>query len=366
VNNATEFAPQWASPPGDTIADVLSVRSWSHTEFAERLGESLDVVEDLLAGRVAITIGLARRLHEILGASIAFWMARDLQYREDARRLQEMQLEWRDALPLADMTRLGWIPPEAGRGSDIDMLLDYFDVPSVPAWHARYAAVFETVDFRTSPTFRSHPGAVAAWLRQGERVAATLPCAPWNTEAVRETLESLRALTRVRDPERFLPRLRAAVAACGVAVALIPAPTGCRASGATMWLSADKALLLLSARHLTDDHFWFTFYHECGHLLLHRDTQLFLEGEGVTAAAQEDEANAFAADVLVPPEIRAALQKVSLTTEGVLRLASQAGVAPGILVGQLQQMGRLGPERLNRLKRRYEWVGDRLVSRERR
>jgi plasmid maintenance system antidote protein VapI len=243
-----DFLPQWASPPGETIADALLARRWSHIEFAEQLGESSDVVDDLLDGKMAITIGLARRLHEVIGASVAFWMARDLQYREDVARIRKVQDEWLEALPVSDMTRLGWIPSQPGRADDIDVLLGYFNVPSVAAWRERYAEVLENVDFRTSPTFDSHPAAVAAWLRQGERVAESQVCAPWNAVALRAVLISLRALTRVRDPERFLPKLRAAMAACGVAVAIVPAPMGCRASGATMWLSAEKALLLLSAR----------------------------------------------------------------------------------------------------------------------
>lgn len=364
MSNTTEFLPLWASPPGDTIADVLSARRWSHTEFAARIGESIDVVEDLIAGRLPITIGLASRLQEVIGASVAFWLTRDLQYREDVERLRKAQEEWRAAFPLADMTRFGWIPPRTHRSNDIDVLLNFFDVPSMSAWRGRYAGVLEKANFRTSPKFESHPAAVIAWLRQGERIAAEISCAPWNAVSFRNTLEYVRALTRIGRPERFLPKLRAAAAACGVAVAVVRAPTGCRASGSTMWLSPDKALLMLSARHLTDDHFWFTFFHECGHLILHRQTRLFLEGEDITGSPQEEEeANAFAVDMLVPPDIQDALRKVPLSTKGVLRLSTKAGIAPGILVGQLQQMGRLRPEGLNRLKRRFEWDGDRLVSR---
>jgi Zn-dependent peptidase ImmA (M78 family) len=176
-------------------------------------------------------------------------------------------------------------------------------------------------------------------------------------------LVELRALTRVRDPERFIPRLQAAAARCGVAVVVLQAPSGCRASGAVRWLTDNKALVLLSARHLTDDHFWFTFYHECAHLILHRETRLFLDEDGDTATAMESEANALAAEMLVPLTFHDALARVRLETFAIVRLATEMGVAPGILIAQLQRMERVPRHHLNRLKRRYEWVNGQLVSR---
>lgn len=80
------FCPDWASPPGDTIVDVLQERGVSIAEFADQIGQPRRNVGDLLDGRTAITISLARQLHQVLGASVEFWMARDLQYREDIER----------------------------------------------------------------------------------------------------------------------------------------------------------------------------------------------------------------------------------------------------------------------------------------
>lgn len=367
VTNTSEFLPQWTSPPGHTIADVLSMRQLSRAEFARLLDESPVFVDGLLEGRAPITLGLARRLQDVIGGSVAFWMTRDRQYRNDVARLRDAGMPWLLELPLDDMSRLGWITADPPPGFEVETLLRYFAVPSVPVWRARYASVLEAAAFRTSPTFQSTPGAVAAWLRQGERIAEAIACAPWNPEALRQTLVEIRALTRVREPERFIPRLQAAAARCGVAVVVLPAPSGCRASGAVRWLSADKALILLSARHLSDDHFWFTFYHECGHVLLHRETPLFLDDDDDATAMQakaEAEANAFAAEVLVPPVYGQSLARVRLETMAVVRLASEIGIAPGILVAQLQRMNRLAQNRLNRLKRRFEWRQGRLVSRE--
>jgi HTH-type transcriptional regulator/antitoxin HigA len=141
-------------------------------------------------------------------------------------------------------------------------------------------------------------------------------------------------------------------------VVIVRAPTGCRASGATRFVSASKALLLLSFRYLSDDHFWFTFFHEAGHLLLHGEKALFLEGAEMSATKEEEEANEFAARVLIPPEFHTALLDLSVNGREVIRFAKFTGVSPGIIVGQLQHHGRVKRNQLNSLKRWFKWGSD--------
>lgn len=359
----SEFLPQWTSPPGDTISAVMSSRHLSRGDLAQLLDQPLGFVEGLLEGREAITLRIARGLQEFIGGSASFWMTRDRQYRDDVERLREAGTPWLLELPLVDMERFGWIASEPPEGFEVESLLRYFAVPSVPVWRARYAAVLQDAAYRTSPTFESTPGAMAAWLRQGERVAESMECKPWDADALQRMLLEMRALTRVRDPKRFVPKLQEAAARCGVAVVVLQAPSRCRASGAVRWLSNDKALVLLSARHLTDDHFWFTFFHECGHLLLHRETRLFLDEDNEAETAIEEEANRFAAETLIPARYYDELALVNLETFAILQLATDIGVAPGIVVAQLQRMERLPKSHLNRLKRRYAWEEGKLVSR---
>src|SRR5262249_51187056 len=157
--------------------------------------------------------------------------------------------------------------------------------------------------FRTSATFDSQPGAIAAWLRQGEYEAGKIHCDRWDPDAFRQQLQVIRGLTREREPEVFLPELKRLCACCGVAVvAPLRAPKGCRASGASWFRSPGRPLLMLSFRYLTDDHLWFTFFHEAAHLLLHGDRSLFLEGEDRETSKEEEEANTFAANTLIPTE----------------------------------------------------------------
>jgi len=209
---------------------------------------------------------------------------------------------------------------------------------------------------RTSPTFSSKPGALHAWLRKGELEAAKMTCAPWNAAALRVALVKIRTLTRVRDPAVFLPRLTQICAACGVAVVVTRTPNGCRASGAAKFLSGGKGLILLSFRYLSDDHFWFTFFHEVAHLLLHPQCGLFLEGNQRGESKEEEEANEFSARILIPGRYENEMKSLASTAFAIARFAKRIGVSPGIVVGQLQHLEIVPRQRMNNLKVRFQWT----------
>jgi HTH-type transcriptional regulator / antitoxin HigA len=360
---STDFLPDWVSAPGDTVADILEERDISTVEFARRIGQPSEYARDLIRGRVRITSETAHRLEAVLGASATFWITRETQYREDLSRLRreaplEDEASWLSELPVRDMIRFGWIAPVRNLAEKVAECLRFFDVQDIRTWRNTYRDVMESAAFRTSPTFGSRQAAVATWLRRGEIEGESVACNPWDPKKFRAALTELRYLTRKKDPEIFIRELKRRCAECGVAVVIVRAPSGCRVSGATRFVSPTKALLLLSFRHLSDDHFWFTFFHEAGHLLLHSKKALFLEGISTISNKEETEANDFAACTLIPNEFQQEFLSLSADGREVMRFAKLAGVSPGIVVGQLQHLGKIRHNQLNNLRRRYTWGED--------
>lgn len=350
------FSPDWISPPGNTIVQILRDRGMSITEFSKEIGQSHDEVQALLDGRAPISIATARQLARVLGASVEFWMSRDCQYRDNVARLTLVHKEWLAELPVADMVKYNWMGPIPEPSMALASCLRYFDVPSVSVWSTRYEKLSEHYAFRKSDSAESRPAAIAAWLRQGEIEAAQVECCEWNRVLLQSSLPRMRSLTKIKDPNVFIPKLQDLCAKCGVAVVIVRAPSGCPASGATRFLPNGKALLQLSFRYLKDDHFWFSFFHEVGHLLLHGETGFFIEGDRSSDSPEEQAANDFAADVIVPTEYKGELMKLRADANSVMRFAVRVGVSAGIIVGQLQHLEVIGHERLNHLKRSYKWA----------
>jgi len=351
----TEFRPNWVSAPGDTIAEILGERGLSVPDFAAMMGFALERADDLLQGRATITIRTAQKLEQTLGGSVEYWVARDHQYRQDVARLHAADRDWLGELPLSDMVKFRWLQPSPRPTEEVEACLRFFGVTSVAAWRRTYQSIESQVAFRTSRSFDSRPTSVAAWIRKGEIEGTKIECAPWDAARFADSLLEIRGLTRERAPERFIPALQKVCSASGVAVAVVRAPSGCRASGATRFVSRDKALLLLSFRFLSDDQFWFSFFHEAAHLLLHGHDRVFLEGLGPEPTVQEAEANAFAESVLVPAEFRDALLRLPLDQRSIVRFAARIGISPGIVVGQLQHHEKVRRGHFNALKRRFRW-----------
>ena len=82
------FAPDWASPPGDTVADLIEERGLTPAEFAARMGYSAKYVNHLVQGKAALTEDAALRLEPVLGASADFWLTREARYRGCVERLK--------------------------------------------------------------------------------------------------------------------------------------------------------------------------------------------------------------------------------------------------------------------------------------
>jgi HTH-type transcriptional regulator/antitoxin HigA len=361
MTSSLGLEPDWVSPPGEAIEDLLAQHGLSVSNLASQLGQSEHYIQGLLAGSESLHKDLALGLERLLGGSAQFWLNRESQYRRDLAALQSTGRlmgddEFLDSLPIQEMVTYGWIPPVRSRLESVAKCLAFFEVPTIGAWQSRYLESKAIAAFRTSATFESKKGSVSAWIRWGEIQAGRAACQPWEPESFRAALANIRRLTRIKDPAAFVPRLQEIAKSCGVAVVVAKAPAGCRASGAARFLSTRRAMILLSFRHLTDDHFWFSFFHEAGHLLLHDKTQVFIDGEEKSTVLQEREANEFASGCLIDSNQSAILNRLNMNSRSIIRFALRAGVAPGIVVGQLQHSGRLRPNQLNSLKRRYKWT----------
>lgn len=136
-------------------------------------------------------------------------------------------------------------------------------------------------------------------------------------------------------------------------------------SGAAFISQSGRRTIALSARHLSDDHFWFSLMHEIGHVLLHDLTETVVDDLDTESEEHtEIEANEFAAEALNPgglSQLGAGTGR-GPTMRQVVAYASQQGVAPGIIVGQLHHAGVLRPNQLNQLRRRYKWDGTSLKT----
>ena len=253
------------------------------------------------------------------------------------------------------MIKRGWLEGVQDKVAQLHELLAFLGIAYPEQWQDMWDEA--AIDFRKAPSFQSDEYALSAWLRQGEREAQDIICVPFTDRKVfKQTLMTIRSLT-VEPPEIFQPALEKLCAAAGVAVVFVPELAKTHVCGATRWLSPQKALIQLSLRYKTDDHLWFTFFHEAAHILLHSKKEIFLDDKDASAP-QEQEANTFAADFLISQHD---LQRFIATDtfrrkHGIQEFAQSIGIAPGIIVGRLQRDGKLPHSHCNDLKQHLAWT----------
>ena len=362
------YKPNYVLAPGATLLEMLEERGWTQAELAHRMGRPLKTINEIVKGKASITPETALQLERTLGASASFWLNNERRYREHLAREDEessfaQHASWLKELPVKKMIDLGWIPAARTAGERVREVLKFFAIANPMPWPD--LGGLASGAFRKSLVYDSHSAALAAWLRRGELEAEKVATAPYNEQKLRLLLPTLRALT-LESQASFEQKLRDLCGECGVAVALVPELPGVRVSGVARWLGAlgrQKAVVQMSYRYRSNDSFWFTFFHELGHLLLHRKQGLFIDFEGQKYTDQQEaEANEFAAEVLIPAAKLSPSKKAAWNESRIRATAQMLGIHPGILVGRLQH-GKALPYRtaLNSLKEKLSWADSKAL-----
>jgi len=331
------FRPDYAIPPGETLRERLAELNLSQAEVATRANLSTKHVNQIVQGGAPITLETAIVLERITGLPARYWNRREADYREGLLRSKPRALtddddKWLSSLPIKELQKRGKLPVEKNRGRLFDAALSFFGVANREAWKRVWRG--PVAAFRRSTAFTSDPGAVVSWLRIAQLEAQGPKVAPFSAVAFRRALQEIRSLTAGGDPNRIVELC----AQAGVVVVFVSEINRCRISGAAWWANPSRAVIALSDRYKKDDFFWFTFFHEAAHILLHSKKETFIDGDADNDML-EDEANRFAADYLIPPDYTHRLGMLR-TPAAAAAFAMEIGISPGIVVGRLQHDGQ--------------------------
>ncbi len=348
----------WFSRPGDSLVAAMSRRGLNPNEVAKHLEGGLDQLRKYVSGSLSIDDVAATTLSCVVGGSKAFWLARQDNYERDLQRAidavpaNEISI-WLDHIP-SPMPKPRGRMTASVRQEELRHRLSFFGVSTLGAWDRRYSGDRSRTLFRTTGTFESIDGAVSLWLRQGELEACLSDTARWDIDVLKSKILEIKSLSRIAKPARFLPRLKELLSNAGVALVVKRAPKDCRASGASRFVRPDKAMILLSFRYRSDDQFWFTVFHEIGHLILH-GSESFVDTDDMPEDNCERQANEFATSMIVPLDRWPDFENLRSDHRAVTRFAVSVGVSPGLVLGQLQHRGQVSPDRLAFLRRRWTW-----------
>lgn len=358
------FTPDWVSPPGDTILALLEERDWTQAQLSERLGYTTKHISQLINGKAPIHEDTALKLERVLGSTAVFWLNREAQYRAQLAKMEEQErLEdwnpWLDELPVKDIMQQGVIPKRRidakNKPGIVRDMLHFFGVASPDDWRTFYVGM--ECAFRRTREAQSDVGAIAVWIRQGEIISERLDCPKYNKWKFEKAVRQIRTLTEL-EPQEFRPAMEKLCWEAGVVFVLVPSIPRAHVSGMARWLNPHKAMIQLSLYGKQNDRFWFTFFHEAAHILLHDKKDIFLDewdGGVKLPSQQEEEADLWAREFLIPPQYDAELPRLK-SKDAVVEFAKQVGIHPGIVVGRLQHEQLIEPTWMNGLKVSYRFI----------
>ena len=335
------YIPDYATPPGDSLRETLDELGLSQAEFARRAGLSTKHVHQLLKGEVSLTEETAHLIERVTGVPGRIWLRLESNYRSRLVALAEREVlhgaaDWVRSLPVSDLVERGWIAGSTDAPSLAQELLSFFGVASVDIWKSIWRERLQVEWLRTGGRGQTDETALATWLRTGELLAQRAEVEPFDEAKFRASFVEIRRATR--SPRTAVGKVQEICASSGVVLVVTDAFKGSRVSGAARWLGPGRPLIHLSRRYKRDDSFWFSFFHEAGHVLLHPKKKVYVddlfEQDQSDIEFPEREANAFAVRSLLPDVTVKDLRGVA-TLSDALRLAERVEVAPSVLVGQL-------------------------------
>lgn len=342
----SSFVPAEVFPPGEFIREELDARGWTQADLADIMHRPLPTINQLVAGKKAITAETALGLSEAFGTSADFWLNLESAYRlslvkDESGGAVERRAKLYGAAPVKEMMRRQWIKQTTDPDELEHELLSFFGVKSIAecerfAFAAKKGATYDA----STPEQR-------AWAVRVRNLAKAVRVAPFDRAKFAAALPKFRHLI---THETDVSKVPASLADMGVRFVLVEHLTRSYMDGAALWLDESSPVIGVSTRFDRIDNFWFCLCHELMHILhgdeVSIDEKLF--GEGAVPIAEKPEfeqrADRAASEFLVPAkELENFILRIRplYYRTKIIQFANRLRIHPGIIVGQLQYRGEL-------------------------
>lgn len=336
--------------PGYYVKNMLDEEGMTQEELAKRLQTSGKNVSDLLHGKINLTDEMALRLSVVFDTSVTMWLNLNHAYTEkkleiERRKQEDVECSFLQYLDYDFWQKLEAVPVIEKPAQRVRELQRYLKVSSLEVLKRRdflvqYRKANDEVEDGTVI-------AANAWVQTALNIGMQMEVKEYRVKNLLSVLPSIREM--VCQPfEVVHPKLQNILADCGVALVFLPDLRGCGVTGAVKWLNKEKAVVAINSNRSYKDEFWFSLFHEIGHVLQQRLKVLIVSERpellelDELLAQLEKEADSFAKNMLVPDEKYHEFIKLNVpyTFDKVKKFAIEIETTPGI-VARRMQMDRL-------------------------
>jgi len=344
---ANQYMPDIVFHPATTLGEKIREMGMSIKEFALRTGKPEKTILAVLREESSLTPEMAILFENVTQIPAQFWINKQARYNEYIARVKQKKavenaVKWAKEFPYSEMAKMNWVPTTRKIEEKTVNMLNYFGIASHRAWEKLYIETELKVAAYTSLKQTHQPHAISAWLRQGELQAKLIYVDGFNIKTLKNNIAQMRQLM-VSQPFDFFKRLQELCLDAGVILLFTPKLPKVPLSGSTRWLNSTP-LIQMTARYKRNDNFWFTFFHELGHIILHGKKYISLENVDFAAAdpEKEEEAHSFAIKhTFTKHQEKEVLQNKNITEEDIIDYAAKFNTHPAMIIGRLQYAGFL-------------------------
>lgn len=326
--------------PGEIIKEELDARGWTQGDFAEITGKPLQAINEIIAGKKAITPETAILFSEALGTSPEFWLNLESAYRLDllCQENRKSELVSRRAklynlVPVKELIKRGWIKHAKSIEQLESEICGFLGIPNLDI------PVTVGVNFRKSNAGIIDNPALMAWVKKAEIEARKISCTAFELAKLKRAMKVLNVLSSNDDNVHHIPeKLRE----FGIRLVFVPHLPQTRVDGAAFWLDKTSPVIVLSLRMDRVDNFWFTLMHELVHVVeTHHGNRGFIDRDITEEPEDETEkkVNQDARDLLIPSDrFKDFIDRTKpyFSRNAVISFARELGIHPAIVVGRLQ------------------------------
>ena len=339
----TDRTPAEVFPPGEFLRDELDARNWTQTEFAEIIGRSQRLVNEIIAGKRGVTPATAKEFAAALGTSPYFWLNLEASYQlaksGPAPDTISKSAKLRGRFPVREMLKRGWI--EASENHDVleYRVLRYFDLPSIDD-----RITFSHAARKSKNQEEKLSSLQWAWLFRVRQLANALHVPAYSAKALRAALGELELLMVEPEEARHVPEILSDV---GVRFLIVEPVPRSKIEGVCFWIDNKNPVVGLSMRYDRIDNFWFNLRHELEHVLNRdgRSAPIVDEPKDLSNSPDQLEeerlANEAAAEFCVPQsDMKDFVDRLDpvYSTNRLVGFSKLMQRHPGIVAGQLQKM----------------------------
>lgn len=327
--------------PAEFLQDVIEDMEMSQSEFANRIGITAKQLSLILSQQANITIDISIKLSKLLGTSSEYWMNLQNAYDKYMIEINSEQVIEKEKQILKEIDNNFLIQCNVYEKNDlIETKINKLRLALPISNLANLTKLDLYANCRTSTNIEMIQKNVICrnvWISLGLSRSKEIDCNLYNENLLLDAIDKIRQKNREKIEDIF-EKIKMELASCGVKVVFMKYLKNSNTSGVVKWVD-NKAILVISDRNKTIDQFWFTLFHELKHVLQKRTRNIVISGEQNDL---EDEANDFAANILIPKEqYLKFLKKSDFTKNSIINFSENINVHTSILVGRLQRDGIL-------------------------